>query len=135
MRSYKMVYLLSEMLKPYGKVNTRSVNMAVWECQKQGVMEDYVFLPIGDGPLSQEILSDVAYLEMVGVVKIEDDLLKLGYYDVSEIIKRVPWLYPEEASVIGKVAGDMADRDLLLDENKILEYWRGELEKLGFDFT
>ena len=68
---------------------------------------------------------------MLGVVKIEDDLLKPADYDVSEIVGIISERYPDEASAMSKVAKDMADRGLLLDEDKILEYWHGELERIG----
>ncbi|MCK4927044.1 MAG: hypothetical protein KAS11_01130 [Candidatus Aenigmarchaeota archaeon] len=134
MRTYKMLYLLDRMSAPYGKIHTRSVNMCVWECQKRGydVLDDYGFLPIGDGPLSQEILSDVCFLGMLGEIRIEDDMLVTNYSgEVKAIVGRVSCLYPDLVKVVDPVVKDMKARNLLLDEPEILSYWRSELDKLN----
>ncbi len=129
-----MLYLLDRMCEPYGKIHTRSVNMCVWECQKRGsdVFDDYGFLPIGDGPLSQEILSDVSFLRMLGEIKFEDDMLVLDYSEeVKAIVCKVLGLYPDLAKVVDSVVEDMKARNLLLDEPEILSYWQSELDKLN----
>ncbi|NOQ38539.1 hypothetical protein GQ472_06650 [archaeon] len=134
MRTYKMLYLLDRMSAPYRRIHTRSVNMCVWECQKRGydVLDDYGFLPIGDGPLSPEILSDVCFLEMLGEIRFEDDMLVTDYSeDIKAVVSRVSGLYPDLVKVVDPVVKDMKARNLLLDEPEILSYWQSELDKLN----
>lgn len=133
-----MLYLLDRMSGPYGKIHTRSVNMCVWECQKRksGVFDDYGFLPIGDGPLSQEILADVSFLKMLGEIRVEDDTLVPDYSEeIKALAFRASGLYPDLVKVVGSVVEDMKVRNLLLDEDEILSYWQSELDALNFDFS
>ena len=129
-----MLYLLDRMSAPYGKIHTRSVNMCVWECQKRGsdVFDDYGFLPIGDGPLSQEILADVSFLKMLGEIRFENDMLVTDYSEgVKDIVGEALGLYPDLVKVVDPVVKDMKARNLLLDEDEILSYWQSELRELN----
>jgi len=129
-----MLYLLDRMSAPYGKIHTRSVNMCVWECQKKGydALDDYGFLPIGNGPFSEEILSDVCFLEMLGEIRFEGDMLLLNYSEeIKDIVSRVSGLYPDLIKVVDSVVESMKARNLLLNEDEILSYWQSELRELN----
>lgn len=137
MRTLKMVYTLWKMLDESNgdKINTRSINMSIWNCQKYGAMEEYNFLPIQDGPLSNEILADVSFLEMFGVIKMRNSYLKLnGFEDIDRLIEESKTYYPSEIKIIDTVINEMKEKDLFVDEDKIINYWKDELVELGIPF-
>jgi hypothetical protein len=137
MRTLKMVYTLWKMLGESNgdEINTRSINMSIWNCQKYGAMEEYNFVPIQDGPLSNEILADVSFLEMFGIIKIQNSYLKLnGFEDIDSLIEESKSSYPSEIETIDTVIDEMKEKDLFVDEKKIIHYWKGELGELDISF-
>jgi len=137
MRTLKMVYTLWKMLDESNgdEINTRSINMSIWNCQKYGAMEEYNFLPIQDGPLSNEILADVSFLEMFGVINMQNSYLKLnGFEDIDRLIEECKSSYPSEIETIDTVIDEMKEKDLFVDEDKIIHYWKEELVELGIPF-
>ena len=133
MRTPKLVYMLNEMLKPYGEINTRSVNLGIWECQKQGAMKDYGFLPISDGPLSKELFADIALLKNKShIIEIVDDKIRSNDNDMPEIAAYASSKYPDEAEVIRYVVDYMRQNDLLTNEENIKKCWYKELNELNY---
>lgn len=137
MRTLKMVYTLWKMLDESNgdEINTRSINMSIWNCQKHGAMEEYNFIPIQDGPLSNEILADVSFLEMFGVIKMQNSYLKLnGFEGIDRLIEDSKSSYPSEIENIDTAIDEMKEKDLFVDEDKIIHYWKEELVELGIPF-
>ena len=133
MRTPKLVYMLNEMLKPYGEINTNSINLGIWECQKQGAMKDYDFLPISDGPISKELFADIALLKNKShIIEIVDDKIRSNDNDMSEIAAYASSKYPDEAEVIRNVVGYMGQNDLLTNEENIKKCWYKELNELNY---
>ena len=133
MRTLKMLYMLSKMLDEANEnINTRSVNMSVWNCQKKGAMIEYNFLLIQDGPLSNEILADVSFLEMLGIINIHDFNLEFnGTENTERLIKESKDSFPIDVETIDNVVKEMKEKDILNNEDKILNYWKDELIELG----
>ena len=133
MRTPKLVYMLNKMLEPYGEINTRSVNLGIWECQKQGAMKDYGFLPISDGPLSKELFADIALLKNKShIIEIVDDKIRSNDNDMPEIAAYASSKYPDEAEVIRYVVDYMRQNDLLTNEENIKKCWYKELNELNY---
>lgn len=140
MRTLKLIWMLNEMLESikeesFEEINSNSINIGIWNCQKLGAMEEYNFLPIQDGPLSTDVFTDICLLKMFGIIDIHESDIKFNKsHDIPALISKSEDIYSEEVGIMRTVIKKMKDDNLLVDEDKIFEHWESELDELNISF-
>ena len=119
--------MLEETKDNGNKICSSAINIGVWQCQQNGYLNEYSFMPFESGPFCRGINGALWFSAMIELVSVHKGYIKSNGLDKKNLIEDIKREIPmEEQKCIKKVVKDMKVEGLLTDKKKISDYWKKE---------